>query len=165
MRNCPNCSKGTISRTCERSGLFFDILIRSVHQRIWRTSLPRSLLPSKNSLPLTVFGQCNKMTCPNCSTLSCYICRKVITGYEHFNQGGRPSVKGKCILWDKDLEGMHATEVRLFFLCSHSRSELTNPPHRVPILGQESRRRSAPESQITPSRRVRLRSQSRSPKI
>ena len=31
-------------------------------------------------------AQCNKMTCPNCQTLSCYICRKVITGYEHFSQ-------------------------------------------------------------------------------
>lgn len=128
MRNCPNCSKGTISRTCERSGLFFDILIRSVHQRIWRMSPLRSLLSAKNSSPL-FFLQCNKMTCPNCSTVSCYICRKVITGYEHFNQSGRSSDKGKCILWDKDLEAMHATEVRpSFFPPSHSRSSLNAPP-------------------------------------
>ncbi|KIM37082.1 hypothetical protein M413DRAFT_281321 [Hebeloma cylindrosporum] len=26
------------------------------------------------------------MTCPNCRTLSCYVCRKVVTGYEHFDQ-------------------------------------------------------------------------------
>ena len=30
--------------------------------------------------------QCNKMTCPTCRTLSCYVCRAVITGYEHFDQ-------------------------------------------------------------------------------
>ncbi|EJD49505.1 hypothetical protein AURDEDRAFT_33559, partial [Auricularia subglabra TFB-10046 SS5] len=50
---------------------------------------------------------CNKMMCPYCHTMSCYVCRKVITGYEHFNQmpGGvpRPSgsaAPGKCPLWD-----------------------------------------------------------------
>ena len=26
------------------------------------------------------------MTCPNCRTLSCYVCRQVVTGYEHFDQ-------------------------------------------------------------------------------
>ncbi|KAF8816831.1 hypothetical protein BYT27DRAFT_6378460 [Phlegmacium glaucopus] len=29
---------------------------------------------------------CNKMSCPNCHTLSCYVCRQVINGYDHFNQ-------------------------------------------------------------------------------
>ncbi|KXN82310.1 hypothetical protein AN958_02742, partial [Leucoagaricus sp. SymC.cos] len=64
---------------------------------------------------------CNKMTCPNCRTLFCYICRQIITGYDHFNQQpGRPYVGGpngsgkekeKCVLWDKDLDAMHANEV------------------------------------------------------
>lgn len=26
------------------------------------------------------------MTCPHCRTLSCYICRKIINGYDHFHQ-------------------------------------------------------------------------------
>lgn len=26
------------------------------------------------------------MTCPNCRTLSCYICRQVIVGYDHFSR-------------------------------------------------------------------------------
>ncbi|KAG6331024.1 hypothetical protein ID866_8063 [Astraeus odoratus] len=29
---------------------------------------------------------CNKMTCPNCRTHSCYVCRKVINGYDHFDR-------------------------------------------------------------------------------
>ncbi|KAG8743746.1 hypothetical protein FRC10_011466 [Ceratobasidium sp. 414] len=29
---------------------------------------------------------CNKMTCPKCRSLSCYVCRKVIKGYDHFDQ-------------------------------------------------------------------------------
>ncbi|KAF8415232.1 hypothetical protein L210DRAFT_2744704 [Boletus edulis BED1] len=32
--------------------------------------------------------QCNKMTCPNCHTVSCYICRKIIVGYDHFSNVG-----------------------------------------------------------------------------
>ena len=39
-------------------------------------------------LTLGFLSQCNKMSCPNCHTLSCYICRQVITGYDHFNQVG-----------------------------------------------------------------------------
>ncbi|KAI0742253.1 hypothetical protein C8Q80DRAFT_1108089 [Daedaleopsis nitida] len=57
---------------------------------------------------------CNKMTCPNCATLSCYICRKVITGYDHF--GNPPPYTGrrdpkKCPLWDSSVEGRHSDEV------------------------------------------------------
>ena len=39
-------------------------------------------------LTLRFLSQCNKMSCPNCHTLSCYICRQVINGYDHFNQVG-----------------------------------------------------------------------------
>ncbi|KAJ7219375.1 hypothetical protein GGX14DRAFT_591832, partial [Mycena pura] len=58
---------------------------------------------------------CNKMTCPNCSALSCYVCRKLITGYDHFAQlPGQPAApgssnSGKCILWDA-VEQRHADE-------------------------------------------------------
>lgn len=37
---------------------------------------------------------CNKMTCPDCRTISCYTCREVIRGYDHFSNGN------KCNLWD-----------------------------------------------------------------
>lgn len=33
------------------------------------------------------------MTC-SCGTKQCYICRQVITGYDHFND------RGPCRLWD-----------------------------------------------------------------
>ncbi|KAL6307320.1 hypothetical protein BKA93DRAFT_727613 [Sparassis latifolia] len=56
---------------------------------------------------------CNKMTCPNCHTLSCYVCRKIITGYDHFNNP--PPYNGKqdpakCLLWDS-VEQRHSDEV------------------------------------------------------
>ncbi|KAF5376094.1 hypothetical protein D9615_007750 [Tricholomella constricta] len=60
---------------------------------------------------------CNKMTCPNCQTLSCYVCRQVIKGYDHFNplqagQAGRSNDPnaGKCLLWDS-VEHRHVQEV------------------------------------------------------
>lgn len=49
---------------------------------------------------------CNKIKCAKCGQLSCYICRKAIAGYDHFNQappGARPgpsSSQAKCALWD-----------------------------------------------------------------
>jgi len=48
------------------------------------------------------------MTCTNCRTRSCYICREVITGYEHFTNKSDTS---KCQLWD-DLAKRHANEVK-----------------------------------------------------
>ncbi|PIL26358.1 hypothetical protein GSI_12114 [Ganoderma sinense ZZ0214-1] len=58
---------------------------------------------------------CNKMTCPNCGTLSCYVCRKVINGYDHFNQQPpytQKSDPNKCALWDTTgVEGRHSDEV------------------------------------------------------
>ncbi|KAL4266826.1 RING-type domain-containing protein [Pleurotus pulmonarius] len=53
---------------------------------------------------------CNKMTCPNCRTLSCYVCRQVITGYDHFNQNASAN-SNKCLLWDQ-VEQRHADEVK-----------------------------------------------------
>ncbi|KAF8879405.1 hypothetical protein BD779DRAFT_1156124 [Infundibulicybe gibba] len=58
---------------------------------------------------------CNKMTCPSCRTLSCYICRQIIKGYDHFNQNPHAptSSRGanKCLLWDP-VEQRHADEVK-----------------------------------------------------
>ena len=50
----------------------------------------RMFVLARGSLTALGLGaQCNKMTCPNCGTLSCYICRKVIVGYDHFNNVSR----------------------------------------------------------------------------
>ncbi|KAK7466958.1 hypothetical protein VKT23_004022 [Stygiomarasmius scandens] len=58
---------------------------------------------------------CNKMTCPNCRTLSCYVCRKVIKGYDHFSQSnGAPNSSGsssKCPLWES-VDNRHTEDVR-----------------------------------------------------
>ncbi|KAF6759266.1 hypothetical protein DFP72DRAFT_1102545 [Ephemerocybe angulata] len=58
---------------------------------------------------------CNKMTCPQCQTLSCYICKQEIKGYDHFHTGGRRKLGGpsKCPLHDNiQIEKRHEQEVK-----------------------------------------------------
>ncbi|KIY74350.1 hypothetical protein CYLTODRAFT_416193 [Cylindrobasidium torrendii FP15055 ss-10] len=76
---------------------------------------------------------CNKMLCPNCNTLSCYICREIIKGYEHFNQNlpaGHPqqrkSSSSKCMLWD-NVESRHADEVKAAAKLAQERYRAENP--------------------------------------
>jgi hypothetical protein len=77
---------------------------------------------------------CNKMTCTRCGALSCYVCRKLVNSYDHFEQVriqlllsprerpadahqapayDRPRAGGKCPLTDEGmpLEQRHAAEV------------------------------------------------------
>ncbi|TFK66613.1 hypothetical protein BDN72DRAFT_140874 [Pluteus cervinus] len=55
---------------------------------------------------------CNKMTCPHCATISCYVCREVIQGYEHFSGHGPGQGRGnKCPLHDAPTGYNHEAEV------------------------------------------------------
>ncbi|KAJ3781897.1 hypothetical protein GGU11DRAFT_221731 [Lentinula aff. detonsa] len=58
---------------------------------------------------------CNKMTCPHCHTLSCYVCRQPVLGYDHFSRPGAPASSSsnskKCPLWEP-VENRHAQEVK-----------------------------------------------------
>lgn len=61
---------------------------------------------------------CNKMHCPSCSNLQCYVCSKTITNYDHFDQRARGaqgtatgSKSNKCPLYD-NVEERHEREVR-----------------------------------------------------
>lgn len=58
------------------------------------------------------FG-CNKMTCPSCRNLQCYVCSETLKGYDHFDQTpqGDPRPGGKCPLYD-NLEERHEREVK-----------------------------------------------------
>jgi TRIAD3 protein (E3 ubiquitin-protein ligase RNF216) len=56
---------------------------------------------------------CNKMTCPSCRNLQCYVCSETLKGYDHFDQTpmGDPRPGGKCPLYD-NLEQRHEREVK-----------------------------------------------------
>ena len=44
---------------------------------------------------------CNKMTCPRCQTVSCFICSATPVTYDHFSSRGYGdrNTSGKCALW------------------------------------------------------------------
>lgn len=70
-----------------------NLLVLSIHQgngckRLIYGLIHRNIQPSQFLGSCLIMRQCNKMTCPNCHTVSCYICRKVIHGYEHFSNVG-----------------------------------------------------------------------------
>lgn len=54
---------------------------------------------------------CNKMTC-HCGAKMCYICRKPITGYNHFSDRKDHHNDGKCPLWTNN-NNLHKVEVNL----------------------------------------------------
>jgi hypothetical protein len=56
---------------------------------------------------------CNKMTCPSCKNVQCYVCSETLKGYDHFDQhpGGGARAGGKCPLYD-NLEERHEREVQ-----------------------------------------------------
>ncbi|KAG0310165.1 hypothetical protein BGZ97_012748 [Linnemannia gamsii] len=50
---------------------------------------------------------CNKMTCPQCRTYMCYVCKIQIKDYSHFDQSpaGQPATnKNKCRLWEDTIQ-------------------------------------------------------------
>lgn len=60
---------------------------------------------------------CNKMTCPTCSNLQCYVCSESLHNYDHFDPGRVPgqskasTASTKCPLYD-NVEERHAREVK-----------------------------------------------------
>lgn len=55
---------------------------------------------------------CNKIYCGVCGTLQCYVCRKTINSYDHFNDLRRGGRVGRCPLFDST-EKRHQEEVEL----------------------------------------------------
>ncbi|EMD32740.1 hypothetical protein CERSUDRAFT_99118 [Gelatoporia subvermispora B] len=115
---------------------------------------------------------CNKMTCPNCQTLSCYVCRQVINGYDHFNtipgQAG-PVDPNKCQLWDSSVEQRHNNEVSTAFKDAveqvrREHPELTDedlkvdlppPPPPAPVAGPAHHHVHVAPHVVPPPRRQR----------
>ncbi|KAG9321987.1 hypothetical protein KVV02_008312 [Mortierella alpina] len=50
---------------------------------------------------------CNKMTCPECHTKMCYVCKKEIKDYSHFDQtpaNSAPRNRNLCRLWENTIQ-------------------------------------------------------------
>ena len=90
-----SCAQEKLSQVSERSVITTISCIQSSHDAIYIQAFVKedgvSIFSGRNTpysklTPMMSFWQCNKMRCSNCSTMSCYVCRKIINGYDHFNQ-------------------------------------------------------------------------------
>ena len=53
---------------------------------------------------------CNRMICPKCKTMQCYVCKKTIAGYDHFHRAGTRDNNRTCPLYS-DIKKLYAAEV------------------------------------------------------
>ncbi|GJE95558.1 hypothetical protein PsYK624_117440 [Phanerochaete sordida] len=111
--SCRKCKKlDHLPKSCEEAAQDKKLDARHAIEEAMTAALMRNCPSCKKSF-IKEAG-CNKMVCPNCRTMSCYICRQIIHGYEHFNQAppyNKPKDQSKCPLWDTDVEARHADEV------------------------------------------------------
>lgn len=112
--SCRKCRLEThIPRTCEEAAKDKGIDVRHAVEEAMTEALVRSCNKCKNKF-VKEFG-CNKMTCPSCGNLQCYVCSKTVSDYRHFadnydRHNGRNGSK-KCPLHD-DTEKRHEDEVK-----------------------------------------------------
>jgi len=86
--SCRKCKQENhLPKTCEEVGE--DKLLDGKHaiEEAMTRALMRNCPKCQKSF-VKEYG-CNKMTCTYCGTVSCYVCRSIIKGYDHFDQSVR----------------------------------------------------------------------------
>lgn len=108
-RRCKSLSHIPIS--CEQHAKDNKIDYRHKIEEAMTAALIRSCNKCKKHF-IKEYG-CNKMTCPSCANLQCYVCSKSLTNYDHFEHTtGRATGTGKkCPLYD-NVEERHEREVK-----------------------------------------------------
>jgi hypothetical protein len=101
--SCRLCQKENhLPSTCEEAA--DDNVLGAQHQveEAMTNALLRSCAKCQKKFYKT--EGCNKMACPECHAITCYVCQQDITkqGYGHFNNNRNPNAaaNGKCILFD-----------------------------------------------------------------
>ncbi|TKA25193.1 hypothetical protein B0A50_05891 [Salinomyces thailandicus] len=108
-RRCKSLSHIPIS--CEQHAKDNKINSRHKIEEAMTAAMVRSCNKCKKQF-IKDYG-CNKMSCPSCGNLQCYVCSKSLKDYEHFDQSshGRGRNEGKCPLYD-NVEERHEREVK-----------------------------------------------------
>ncbi|KAI1095048.1 hypothetical protein F5B19DRAFT_443173 [Rostrohypoxylon terebratum] len=108
--SCRLCRKEShIPTTCEENAVDHGLSARHVLEEAMSEALIRKC--NKCQHPYVKLDGCNKVMCTRCRTLQCYVCRKTINSYNHFNDTARGGQKGQCPLFDKT-ELRHEEEIR-----------------------------------------------------
>ncbi|KAF2145429.1 uncharacterized protein K452DRAFT_315676 [Aplosporella prunicola CBS 121167] len=103
--SCRLCRMEThVPLTCEQASKDKKVDVRHLVEEAMTAALVRECNKCKNKF-VKEFG-CNKMTCPTCGNVQCYICSKNTRSYEHFQD--KPE---KCPLYDNTDE-RHDDEVK-----------------------------------------------------
>ncbi|GAA5953831.1 hypothetical protein JCM21900_005486 [Sporobolomyces salmonicolor] len=97
--------KDHLPKTCKE--VSEDAKIDSIHRVEGAMSaalIRRCPKPGCNEPYIKEVGTCNKIVCSSCRTLSCYICNKIIEGYQHFKGAGSNATftepGANCVLWE-----------------------------------------------------------------
>ncbi|KAI0017601.1 hypothetical protein F4780DRAFT_577945 [Xylariomycetidae sp. FL0641] len=107
--SCRLCRKEThIPKTCAEAAADQGLDARHVLEEAMTEALIRRCNKCKH--PFVKIEGCNKVSCPQCRTIHCDVCRKTVTDYSHFNDPNRGGKKGQCPLFDK-YEQRHQDEV------------------------------------------------------
>lgn len=108
--SCRLCRKEShIPMTCEENAVDHGLSARHVLEEAMSEALIRKCNNCQH--PYVKLDGCNKVACTRCRTLQCYVCRKTITSYNHFNDTTRGGRQGQCPLFDKT-ELRHEEEIR-----------------------------------------------------
>ncbi|KAG2353771.1 hypothetical protein BDR07DRAFT_1454389 [Suillus spraguei] len=112
--SCRKCKKPDhLPKSCKEVESDKFLNVQHIVEEAMTRALIRNCPKCQKDTAYSPSSQCNKMTCPNCRTLSCYTCREVINGYEHFGNSHSHSGQvdtNQCLLWDS-VEQRHAAEV------------------------------------------------------
>nr|POE72314.1 e3 ubiquitin-protein ligase [Quercus suber] len=116
-RRCRLTSHIPLSCSKYKESLAKDNQLNAIHKI--EEAMTEALMRSCNKCKTRFIKEhgCNKMTCPTCSNLQCYVCSTTLKNYDHFDSGGtgeQPSGSTKtkkCPLFD-NVEERHANEVK-----------------------------------------------------
>ncbi|GAA5986247.1 hypothetical protein JCM10908_006472 [Rhodotorula pacifica] len=108
--SCRDCGKRDhLPKTCAEM-TDSELKLKSVHhveEAMTEALIRRCPKPGCGEPYVKETGTCNKVRCSNCGTLSCYICNKIIEGYQHFKNPGtnlpiglKVDPNATCALWD-----------------------------------------------------------------
>ncbi|KAJ3244056.1 hypothetical protein HDU78_011536 [Chytriomyces hyalinus] len=109
--SCRLCKrKNHIPQSCEEAAKDDTLSVRHQIEEAMTQALLRKCPKCENQYYKT--DGCNKMSCPRCHTLQCYVCKEIITGYDHFSKApsGQAQTGKTCPLWE-DTEHRNAQDV------------------------------------------------------